>query len=117
MKNNLSKKFLFILSSLWHCTVSFFSPWWLLLAVACLADVKNDEYAASLLLGCVLLFFWLLFFIPSFTYLTRTLKNSKKLLGLIPLAAFIIFSIIGMTVFGFPTAGEILSDICSLVNT
>ena len=116
MKNNCGKKFLFILSSLWHCTVSFFSPWWLLLSFAGIFDVNNDEYSASLLVGGVLLFFWTLCFIPSFAYLTRTLKNHKKLLGLIPLATFILFSVVGMVIFGFPSAGEIISDIFGAVS-
>ena len=112
------KKGLFALVSLWHCAVSFISPCALLFTFACFADVNNDDgYAATFICGCFLLFLWALLFLPSFFYLTSTLKRRKKIFAFIPLSVFVLFSVIGVAVIGFPSIGEVLSDIFVVFNT
>lgn len=108
---NVFKKILFIILSVWHCAMSLISPTWLLFIIAFFADIHNDDgYAATFICGCFLLFLWALLFLPSFFYLTSTLKRRKKIFAFIPLSVFVLFSVIGVAVIGFPSIGEVLSD-------
>lgn len=76
----------------WHCAVSFVSPWCIAFIYYCITDVNNDEYGVSLLFGFVLLFLWLMFFLPSFIYLTLKLRNENKIMPYIPALTFVLIS-------------------------
>lgn len=89
---SVTNKLLFALLSLWHCAVSFISPWCIAFNYYCITDINSDEYGASLLFGFVLLFLWLIFFLPSFIYLTLKLKNRKNILAYIPALAFVLIA-------------------------
>ena len=98
MKSNTVKTALFALAGHWHCAVSFFSPWWLTLTVAFIADIHHDEYDISFMLGSVMLVIWAVAFIPSFFYLTNFLKKKKRAFSLLPLLAFALFSLAGFAI-------------------
>lgn len=94
------KKIGLYLMLIWHCAVSFISPWCLAFVIYFLTDIHNDEYFASVFAGCVLLFIWLIAFLPSFLSLTNAIKMKKKLFAIIPAIIFVMLGVIGIATIG-----------------
>ena len=100
--NSINKRVVIILLSIWHCAVSFISPWWLAFTLACFADVHNDEYDISVMIGCFMVIIWSVVFIPSFVSLLTKLKKVKRGLVFLPFCAFFVFGLIGFVVLVLP---------------
>ncbi len=103
---NVIKRILFILLSLWHCSVSFITPYWLMVTFLCF-----NKHSHVFHIGVFLLLLWLAFFLPSFILLTVLYKRikSKKTSALIPSYLFVTSSLIGLSAIGYYNLATILT--------
>ncbi len=91
-------KLSFALLSIWHCIVSFFSSYWLILSFYFMFDKTTDEVEVSLMVGVFMAIIWIIAYIPSFVALTKRIYRHKNniIFALIPTFTSVILVIISL---------------------
>ena len=87
------KNILYVLLSIWHCIVSYFTFFCWCFGVYFIFDKTSDEYPDSILIGLFILVVWMFAYIPSCIVLSKKLYSYKKniFMALIPIAVTLLF--------------------------
>ncbi len=100
-ENKLFKNPKDFLVFIWHCIISFFSSYWLILSFYFMFDRTSvDEQEVSFIVGSFMLLIWCALYFPTFIMLTKKFRtlNSHKISPLIPSLVSITLVILSLLV-------------------